>query len=436
MTGNMFDVPCGIPQNANYPLWAVGAVAKLWDGDGWKPESMSWKEGCYIHGGLSGPGQVRYTGPDATKFLEGIFVNNFSRFKVGTCKHAIACNEDGLVVGHGVLQKLGENDYRIFVSGGWTMYQHSLTNLDVTQDVQNNYLFQIAGPTSQAAIEAASGEEIGDVAFLRYKDVTIAGHRCEVMRIGMAGTLAYELHGPIGEGPAVYQAIVDAGAAHRIKQLGWKTYYVNHIEGGFPQQIWTFLPAFFENQDYMTFLPTAPTYRVGPGKPLMSGSVDPTNMRARYRTPQEVGWERSIVLDHDFIGRDAVALERAAPKRTIVTLEWNAEDVMDIFASHLRPGEEYKMLEFPVTPQYCGLIGHADHVRKNGVEVGYASGVAYSYFFRKFLSHCTIDIDQAQEGNELVLNWGDFGGPIKDVRVTVARYPYLSEDRNQVVNTK
>ena len=25
---------------------------------------MPWKESCYIHGGLSGPGQVRYSGPD------------------------------------------------------------------------------------------------------------------------------------------------------------------------------------------------------------------------------------------------------------------------------------------------------------------------------------------------------------------------------------
>lgn len=431
MSNSPFGVPVGIPFNPNYPLWAVGAVAKLWDGDGWKPESMSWKEGCYIHGGLSGPGQVRYRGKDVLRFLEGIFVNNFSRFKVGVAKHAIACNEDGLIVGHGVLERLGEEDFRIFVHGQWAPYQFSKTSLEVRQEVQNNYMFQVAGPASGATLAATCGEDISDVGFLRFREITIDGRRCELMRIGMAGTLAYELHGPIEEGPAVYEAVLQAGRPHGIKQLGWKTYYVNHVEGGFPQQIWTFLPATFGNEDFARFAATAPTYRVGPLQ--LGGSVDPADWRARYRTPHELGWERSVVFDHDFIGRAALEAEHAAPKRKIVTLEWNSDDVMDIYASHFRPGEEYKYIEFPVSPHHAGVIGHADHVLKDGRPVGIASGVVYSYYFRKVLSHCTIDLDQAQIGNEVIVQWGDHGGSIKEIRATVARYPYLTENRNQNV---
>jgi glycine cleavage system aminomethyltransferase T len=123
----------------------------------------------------------------------------------------------------------------------------------------------------------------------------------------------------------------------------------------------------------------------------------------------------------------------AAPKRTIVTLEWNDDDVLDVFASHFRPGPEFKIFEFPVTPHHMGIIGHADHVVKGGRDVGIASGVAYSYHFRKILSHCTIDIDQAEIGNEVIVRWGDHGGAIKDIRAQVAQYPYLTENRNQVV---
>jgi len=433
MTQPLFGVPTGIPFNPDYPLWAVGAVAKLWDGDGWKAESMSWKEGCYIHGGLSGPGQIRYYGKDVVRFLEGIFVNNFSRFKVGTCKHAIACNEDGLITGHGVLQRLGEEEFRIFVHGLWTPYQFSKTNLDVQQDIQNNYLFQIAGPKSGAVLSAACGEDIGDVGFLRFRTIRIAGRQCEIMRIGMAGTLAYELHGPIEEGPEIYEAVLQAGAAHDIRQLGWKTYYVNHVEGGFPQQIWTFLPATAGDGEFAKFAATAPTYRVGPAKPLICGSVDPADLRARFRTPTELGWERSVVFDHDFIGRSALETEKADPKRTIVTLEWHNEDVLDVHASHFRPGEEYKQFEYPVNPHFMGVIGHADHVLKDGRQVGIASGVAYSYYFRKMLSHCTIDIEQAHIGNEVIVLWGDHGGPLKEIRARVARYPYLDGNRNQDV---
>ena len=31
----------------------------------------------------------------------------------------------------------------------------------------------------------------------------------------------------------------------------------------------------------------------------------------------------------------------------------------------------------------------------------------------------------AEPGTEVVVKWGDHGGRIKDVRATVARYPYL-----------
>ena len=82
-----------------------------------------------------------------------------------------------------------------------------------------------------------------------------------------------------------------------------------------------------------------------------------------------------------------------------------------------------------------GLIGHADRVVKDGEDIGIASGIIYSYYFRKVLSLCTVDIDQAFVGNEVIIKWGDFGGVMKDVKARVAPYPYLTENRNQNAST-
>jgi len=49
----------------------------------------------------------------------------------------------------------------------------------------------------------------------------------------------------------------------------------------------------------------------------LSGSVDPTNMRAR--TPVEVKWHNMVKFHHDFMGREAQSAEMANPKRTTVT---------------------------------------------------------------------------------------------------------------------
>ena len=78
---------------------------------------------------------------------------------------------------------------------------------------------------------------------------------------------------------------------------------------------------------------------------------------------------------------------------------------------------------------------HADHLLKDGRSIGYSSGTIYSYFHRQVLSLGSIDIDQEAIGNEVVVQWGDHGRRIKDVRATVERFPYLAEGRNDRVDT-
>jgi glycine cleavage system aminomethyltransferase T len=432
MLPSPFRQPAAIPYYPRYGLFSLsGGQIRQWEYNGWKAESLSWKKTCYIHAGLSGMGQITYRGPDAEAFLSQTFVNNFTKFRVGTCKHAIACTDEGLIAGHGVLQKLADEEFKLYVAGPWFPYAYSQFSGQVEQQVSDDFLFQVAGPTSLATLEAATGESLSDVGFLRYRETSVLGHKVQIMRVGMAGTLAFELHGPFAQGPEIYDHIVKCGAPHGIEPLGWQTFQVNHVEGGFPQQFWTFQSAMHADAGWTAWQAAQPWKFPDP---VPAGSVDPADFRARCRTPVEVGWERSVRLDHDFTGRAALEAELAAPRRTVVTLEWNADDVIDIYASLLREGPEYKYLEVPVSPANRGMCGHADHVTVNGEPVGISSGTVYSYHFRKVISHCTIDRELAVEGTEVIIHWGDHGGPIKQVRARVARFPYLAEGRNQSVD--
>ena len=256
---------------------------QAWEFDGWKPESMSWKTGCYIHAGLSGPAQFTFTGRQAADFLSSICINDFSRFPDGTAKHAIMLTDEGLVAAHALVQRDAEDRYRMFAVPPWALYQATRSQFDVQFAVDDIYLFQIAGPTSLQTLERATGENLHDVGFLGFRPTSVDGKATEICRIGMSGTLAYELRGPIAEGPEVYDAVLRAGADLGIQRLGWRTYMVNHVEGGFPQLAWTFMFAANEDPGYAQF---APAHDVAM---LVSGSVDPSDMRARYRTPVELG---------------------------------------------------------------------------------------------------------------------------------------------------
>ncbi|MBS0367017.1 MAG: aminomethyltransferase family protein [Proteobacteria bacterium] len=403
-------------------LWA-------WEFSGWKPESMSWKQGCYIHGGLS-DNQMNFRGPDVLKFFESICVNNFEKFSVGTMKHAVMCREDGLIASHGILQRNGEDDVRFYAGGPWPLFKASTSRMRVEFSLPRCYLFQVAGPTSIKTLERACDESLSDIGFLRFRKARIAGLDVEIGRIGMSGNLAYEVRGPIEDGAAVYDSVVKAGQGLGIERLGWRTYLVNHVEGGFPQSFWTFLGAMPEEPGFMDFM--------GGNYPpiLISGSVDPANMRARYRNPVEVGWGSTVRLNHDFLGRKALEPELANPRRTVATLRWNSDDVVDIYRSLFQPGEEYRTMDLPTTPPWTkGMLGHADHILKNGAQAGYSSGTIYSYYYRTVLSMACIDIEHSKVGTEVEVQWGDHGRRIKNVRATVERFPYLTEARNSEVVT-
>jgi glycine cleavage system aminomethyltransferase T len=425
------STPSPIAHPVAYPLYQdlrmftrPFGFMQAWEFNGWKQESMSWKTGCYIHAGLSGPSQMTFTGPEAGEFVSSICINGFSSFQDGGSKHAVMLTDNGLIASHSLLQRDAEDRFRMFAAPPWAIYQASKSPFDVQFTVDEIYLLQVAGPTSLQTLEHATDEDLRDVGFLRFRPTTVAGKPTEICRIGMSGTLAYELRGPIADGPEIYDAVVRAGADFGIERLGWRTYMVNHVEGGFPQLAWTFMFAAYEDPGYAEFAGTGDA-------PIISGSIDPADMRARYRTPVELDWHRAARFDHEFLGRKQLEAEVSDPKRTIVTLRWNPEDVIDIYASLLRPGEEYKTLDLPTHPYHRGAHAHADHVLKDGKPVGISSGTVYSYYYREVISHCTIDIALAHVGTEVIVKWGDFGGKIKDVRATVARFPYLDLEPNQ-----
>lgn len=418
----------GVPVYPDVKLYAnVLGDLRIWEGDGWKAETMAWKTGCYLHSGLSGPQEFTFRGRDAARFLSMLSINR-TDWPVGKSKHLVMLDDEGLIANHTLAIRDGEEKFRHFACAPWSIYKLRTAGMDVDLSVREVFILQVAGPTSLQVLERAIGASLRNVRFLDTRPVRVPGVDAdiEISRVGMAGTLAYELRGPLAAGPAVYGIVYKAGQALGIKRLGWRSYMVNHVEGGFPQILGNFMSSGAKDAQFLALMPPG----IVRDMTTYSGSVDPTDLRARFRTPVEVGWDWTARFDHDFIGRGALEREMANPKRTIVTLRWNPDDVIEIYASLFRPGEEYRTLDLPACPQ-PPAGGHADHVTRGGSRVGVSSGTTYSYYYREVISQCTIDRDQAAIGNEVIVHWGDYGRRIKEVRATVARYPYLDLPRNQ-----
>jgi glycine cleavage system aminomethyltransferase T len=425
-----------IPAYPDIPSYAnINGVLHMWEGDGWKKESMSWKTGSYVASNLSNMPEVVISGKQSLELLSALSINNVYSWPIGTSKHLVMPDENGYIANHTLTIRDSEDSFRQFASMPWLPFKQDELAFDVEIAFQNSFVFQVAGPTSLQVLERLIGSSLRSVAFLGTARVSLPGIPADVeidfSRIGMSGNLAYELRGPIEYGPEVYDAIYRAGKPFGIVRSGWRTYVVNHTEGGFPQMGCSFLPASYVAPGFLEhplYGPEVPEW-LTPGGAL-PGSFDPKDIPARLRTPQEVNWGWMAKFDHDFLGREAVQAEAANPRRKTVTLVWNSDDVIDVMASLFQKGEEYKSFEFPTTPQ-SPAGGHADLVTKGDEPVGISSLAVYSYYYREMISHSTIDLDQAGLGNEVVIHWGDHGGRIKEIRATVSRFPYLDLPSNR-----
>lgn len=393
----------------------------------WIDESMSWKESCYI-GDWSFLWERRFTGPDAIRLFSDISVNSFAKFEVGQAKHVIHCNDAGKVIHEGILSRLGEEEFMLFGRGCfWADYKLRHGRYHAASQPEDWFNYQVSGPKSVDVVEKAAGASVRHIDFMRFARIRIAGREVWALRQNMAGELGYELQGPREYAGEIYDAILNAGRDIGIRRLGGRAASVNHLEACFPTIVTDYLPAIFEEEmkEYFDeFKAAMPAFAVTFN---IAGSFEADQVSAWYRSPVELGWTRNIKFDHDFIGRKALEAEVASPKRTMRTLVWNAEDVIDVYASLFRQGKPYHYMDLPRDQR--GFM-YADKVLDgDGRLVGVATSRGYSYYFREMISLCTIDVGRSAPGTAVNVVWGNPGEPQKTIRATVARAPYKKDNR-------
>jgi vanillate/3-O-methylgallate O-demethylase len=260
--------------------------------------------------------------------------------------------------------------------------------------------------------------------------------------MGMAGTLAYEIHGRVEDASAVYAALVQAGERFDMRRISMAAYGMSHTEYGYPQfgihllYPWREEPGlmeYFKKRIASSGAERAAAESLPPM--IVRGSVGP-DTSLRYFSPLELGWGKMVKFDHDFVGRAALEKEAANPKRTTVTLEWSQEDILDVLASQF--GEkEYRYMDFHHEPNmdFGGSTLFHDKVLNGGREVGVSSGRVFSWRYRQMISLGVIDIDQCQVGNEVAILWGEPGTRQKEIHARVERFPYFQDGRNQSFDT-
>ena len=405
----------------------------------WRDEQRAWRETCALFDQSHHMTDLYLKGPDALKVLSHVGVNSFKTFKVDQAKQIVVCNHQGYVIGDAILFYLGDESFNIVGRppvANWVQYHVETGGYNATverdersavnQGRRKAFRFQIQGPNALKVMETITGGAVPEIKFFHMGVFTIAGLRVRALRHGMVGQPGWELFGPWEQGDQVRDALVQAGQAFGIRQVGARTYPTSTIESGW---IPSPMPAVYAGDDMKAY-----RQWLGPksyeSTASLGGSFVSTDITDYYLTPHELGYGSIVKFDHDFIGRAALE-QMPTPRRKKVTLVWNGEDLTRVMGTLFQSGGPIaKYIDLPLA-NYATLP--FDAVVRDGKPVGLSTYTAYSFNERAMLSLACVDVELSEPGTEVSVIWGEDGASSKPtvephvqatIRATVAPVPY------------
>jgi len=407
----------------------------------WRDEQRAWSSTVAIMDQSHHMTQLFLGGSDLIEILSGISPNTFATFRVGVAKQLIAVNHAGYLIGDGILFYNSDDREGLVLIGHHILIDWVRFNVEKAQgagkDVHHRleansamrgagndptfYRYELQGPEADKVM-LKLWDSIPEVKFFHIADVEIAGKKVKALRHGMAGQPGFEFYGPYADGPAIIDALMEAGAEYDIRMVGAKAYSSSPLESGW---VPTPFPAIWDDDfaEYRAWLPAARAGSIG-------GSLYSTDVHDYQFTPFDLGLGKSVKFDHDFHGREALEKIAAAPARRKVTLLWNPEDVADVVKSQIEPGTPAKFLDFPKA-RY-GFY-QMDVVEQGGKQVGISTDAGYIAYDQLYMSLATVD-NAVEEGSVVEVVWGE--NPISrkpqvdqnhrqvKIRATVAPAPY------------
>ncbi|MEO3886672.1 hypothetical protein [Nonomuraea sp. B5E05] len=416
----------------------------------WRDEQRAWRESVILFDQSHHMPELFLKGPDALRLLTRVGINGFADFTPDRAKQLVACTPRGHVIGDCVAYCLGENSFEL-VSGmsvlNWVHYQAEAGGYDVTieRDAPTPYnaagrrilyRFQLDGPNAGKTFnDVVDGGTAPELPFFRTARVRIGGCEVLALRHGMAGHQGVELSGPYEELDTVRAAILAAGKRHGIVRGGTQSYFSTIFESGWMAYPLSGIYTGEEQRGFREWLPATGWE----ANAQLGGSFRSSDIEDYYVNPWNLGYDRLIKFDHDFIGREALEALGNRPQRRRMTLVWDAGDVLRVLASQFGTGPRYKSLEFPVS--FYGFPQFDEVCARDGRPVGLSSHCGFNINEGVVLSLAMLDEEYAIPGMEVVLTWGEPNGGSRKphverheqvkIRATVTPVPYARHVRER-----
>ncbi len=297
---------------------------------------------------------LEITGPDVTAFLDYMFPNDIASLAVGRDRYTVMLNEDGEIIDDVVVMRVSEDTYwvsTLFATklDDWWYFHQGDYDVEWSEITEDWAMYAVQGPRSRELVNVLAEKSVDGLKFFEIADNAIRGIPCKINRGGFTGEkLGFEIYVNPDDGEAL-ETLLETEA----EKLGGREVTE------FQVMAWT--------------LPTEAGFYY---------------MRDLAHTnPLEVGLDRNIRWDKDFIGKEALLkVKETGPAREMVGFEVPETD------HYIRA----KQFGGPGEPVYV-----------DGEEVGRVSKLVYSYVQEKNIGYILAKKDVLHPGDRLKVHGYD-----------------------------
>ncbi len=226
-------------------------------------------------------GEVEFTGPGALAAVERLVSNDVRRLQIGQARYTVVCYPDGGIVDDCIVYKRGEERLQIVINAAnidkdvaWFRdHIKDVPGCTFQDQSPRTGLIAVQGPRAAAlADRVIRGGRPSELPSFFFLDGTVEGHPVTAARTGYTGEDGFEIFCAAGDAVAIWDRLLEAGQDLGVRPCG---------------------------------LGARDTLRLEACLSLYGNDIDATT------TPYEAGLSWVVKLDHDFIGRDALAKQKA-----------------------------------------------------------------------------------------------------------------------------
>ena len=182
---------------------------------------------------VSHMGEVHVEGTDGEAFLNHLVSNNVSKLNIGQAQYTVMCHESGGIVDDLVIYRRAKDRFLVVVNASNTdkdfahiqqvrkNFKAPNNDLRVTNESAKYTQIAIQGRLAEKILQTLTATPLAPIKTYWFAEGILSGGIPAILaRTGYTGEDGFEVYVAWEKGPAVWQALLKAGAPHGIKACG------------------------------------------------------------------------------------------------------------------------------------------------------------------------------------------------------------------------